>query len=165
MEKNQFSEDPDFWPTRPMTEMLGRTLDQMEQRGAHPLERMLTGFIGIDQQMAGLEPREITIIGGQHRTGKTTIALGISQHVASAEKQSVLYISTRDPVMALIEKLLGADSEVKEESLRRGTMRTSEWKRIGLAVQRLSEVNIQFLDHPFPRFEHHEIQGDSLELC
>ena len=52
-----------------------------------------TGFIELDQQLAGLQPAELIVVAGRPAMGKSSFALCVAEHVALTQKAGVAIFS------------------------------------------------------------------------
>ncbi|MHA3826118.1 DnaB-like helicase C-terminal domain-containing protein [Mycoplasma sp. BRA285] len=65
-----------------------------------------TGFNIIDQQLQGLRPNQLIILGGRPGAGKTTFALNVMNNINSqlAENERILFISLEQSTSELLQK-------------------------------------------------------------
>lgn len=99
-----------------------------------------TGFIDLDRKLGGLRKGGLHILAARPSMGKTTLALNIAKHVATKEKNSVLFISLEMTNGQLVEKLLAEEAGIKSQLLQNTTLLTDkDWKDLARACNRLSE--------------------------
>ena len=80
------------------------------------------------------------ILAARPSMWKTTLALNIAKHVATKEKNSVLFISLEMTNGQLVEKLLAEEAGIKSQLLQNTTLLTDkDWKDLARACNRLSE--------------------------
>ncbi|MFV8483561.1 DnaB-like helicase C-terminal domain-containing protein [Mycoplasma sp. Z473B] len=65
-----------------------------------------TGFDIIDNQLQGLRPNQLIILGGRPGAGKTTFALNVMNNINSelAENERILFISLEQSTSELLQK-------------------------------------------------------------
>lgn len=90
--------------------------------------RVPTGIAGLDSALGGgLRATEIAVLGARTGVGKSALACWISKAACSAGK-SVLYVSREMKRVALMERLISAESGVPVQ-IYEGTKRMSEQQR------------------------------------
>ena len=124
-----------------LAQALGHTLDQMEENGAP------TSSAG------DVAARQSTTHGGHQNGGPLSLALRMSLNVASRMNRPVLYVTTRDPIITLTERLIGQQADLTPDQLHRGRLRRNEWTKVGQAVDRLSKLPLHFYDYPLPSLD------------
>ena len=107
-----------------------------------------TGFIDLDQQLAGLQPSNLIIVGGRPGSGKTSLALGIAAHAALEAHTPVLVFSLEMSHRELTQRLLCSEARVDATRMRNGRLHDSDWPKISHAVGRLAEAELFIDDNP-----------------
>lgn len=80
---------------RALGELLPETLSHLEvlyDRG-EMITGVPTGYVDLDEQLSGLQPSSLTIVGARPAAGKTSFALGIAAHAAIEAQIPVLLLS------------------------------------------------------------------------
>jgi replicative DNA helicase len=134
----------------PIRELLERHLDHIEalyERG-QDIIGVPTGYIDLDQQLAGLQPSNLVIVGGRPGTGKTSFALGIASHAALDARAPVLIFSLEMSHLELTQRLLCSEARVDATRMRNGRLLDTDWPKISHAVGRLAEAPINIDDNP-----------------
>jgi replicative DNA helicase len=134
----------------PIRELLERHLDHIEalyERG-QDIIGVPTGYIDLDQQLAGLQPSNLVIVGGRPGTGKTSFALGLAAHAALDGRHPALVFSLEMSHLELTQRLLCAEARVDATRMRNGRLLESDWPKISHAVGRLAEAPIHIDDNP-----------------
>src|ERR687886_2461618 len=134
----------------PLRDLLERHLDHIEalyERG-EDITGVPTGFIDLDQQLAGLQPSNLVIVGGRPGTGKTSFALGIVAHAAVETRTPVLFFSLEMSHLELTQRLLCAEARVDATRMRNGRLLESDWPKIAHATGRLAEAPVYIDDNP-----------------
>lgn len=134
----------------PLRDLLGPHLDHLEALFEHDeaITGVPTGFIDLDQQLAGLQPSNLIIVGGRPGTGKTSFALGMAAHAAMAAHTPVLIFSLEMSHQELTHRLLSSEARVDATRMRNGRLLESDWPKITNAVGRLAEADIYIDDNP-----------------
>ncbi|MBI4343632.1 MAG: replicative DNA helicase [Candidatus Omnitrophica bacterium] len=104
-----------------------------------------TGFVELDQQLAGLQPAEFIVVAGRPAMGKSSFALCVAEHVALAEKTGVALFSLEMSKDHLVQRMLCAHARINAHSVRTGMLAASDWPNLTKAAGKLSEAPI-FID-------------------
>ena len=74
----------------PLEELLGATLDHLEQlfSRSESVTGLATGYTDLDEQLAGLQPSILGVVGARPAMGKTAFALGM---VANAGVKRIVF--------------------------------------------------------------------------
>jgi replicative DNA helicase len=134
----------------PIRELLERHLDHIEalyERG-QDIIGVPTGYVDLDQQLAGLQPSNLVIVGGRPGTGKTSFSLGLAAHAALDGRHPVLVFSLEMSHLELTQRLLCSEARVDASRMRNGKLLETDWPKISHAVGRLAEAPIQIDDNP-----------------
>ncbi|MEW6153984.1 MAG: replicative DNA helicase [Actinomycetota bacterium] len=134
----------------PLRDLLERQLDRIEalfERG-NDITGVPTGYIDLDQQLAGLQPSNLVIVGGRPGTGKTSFALGIVTHAAVESRTPVLLFSLEMSHLELTQRMLCSEARVDATRMRNGRLLEADWPKISHAVGRLAEAPVYIDDNP-----------------
>ncbi len=107
-----------------------------------------TGFIELDQQLAGLQPAELIVVAGRPAMGKSSFALCVAEHVALLEKAGVAIFSMEMSKENLVQRMLCSHARVNAHSVRSGMLSMSDWPNLTKAAGKLSEAPIFIDDSP-----------------
>jgi len=135
---------------KPIRELLSDSLDRLEAlygRG-EAITGVPTGFIDLDQQLAGLQPSNLVIVGARPAAGKTSVALGMAAHAAMHGHTPVLIFSLEMSHLEITQRLLCAEARVDASRMRNGRLHESDWPKISHAIGRLGEAPIFIDDNP-----------------
>jgi len=134
----------------PLRDLLGPHLDHLEALFEHDeaVTGVPTGFLDLDQQLAGLQPSNLIIVGGRPGTGKTAFALGLAAHAAMAAHVPVLVFSLEMSHQELTHRLLSSEARVDATRMRTGRLHETDWPKITNAIGRLAEADIYIDDNP-----------------
>jgi len=105
-----------------------------------------TGFIELDNRLAGLQKSDLIILAARPSIGKTSLALDIARHTACKHNTPVGIFSLEMSSQQLVDRMLAAESKVDSWKLRTGRLSTDqEFSLIRDSLDRLSKAPI-FID-------------------
>jgi replicative DNA helicase len=107
-----------------------------------------TGFIELDQQLAGLQPAELIVVAGRPAMGKSSFALCVAEHVALTQKAGVAIFSMEMSKESLVQRMLCSHARINAHNVRSGMLSTSDWPTLTKAAGKLSEAPIFVDDSP-----------------
>ena len=134
----------------PIRDLLAESLDRLEalyDRG-EAITGVPTGYSDIDEQLSGLQPSNLVIVGGRPACGKTAFSLGIVAHAAMEAREPVLFFSLEMSHLEITQRLLCAEAKVDSSRMRNGKLHDSDWSKISHAIGRLGEAPIYIDDNP-----------------
>ncbi|HUD18559.1 MAG TPA: replicative DNA helicase [Acidimicrobiales bacterium] len=134
----------------PLRDLLGQSLDHLEQlftRG-ESITGLATGYTDLDEQLAGLQPSNLIVVGARPAMGKTSFALGMVAHAGIKLNKPVLLFSLEMSHLELTQRLLCSEARVDANRMRTGKLLESDWTKIGNAISRMSEAPIFIDDNP-----------------
>ncbi len=134
----------------PLRDLLGQSLDHLEQLFSRDesVTGLATGYTDLDEQLAGLQPSNLIVVGARPAMGKTSFALGIVAHAGVRVGKPVLLFSLEMSHLELTQRLLCSEARVDASRMRTGKLRESDWPKIGHAISRMSEAPIFIDDNP-----------------
>jgi replicative DNA helicase len=147
-----------------LRELLGQNLDRLEalyERG-ESITGVPSGYHDLDEQLNGLQPNALYIVGARPAMGKSAFALGMAAHAALEQKRPVLFFSLEMSHLELTQRLLCADAKVDSLRMRNGKLQADDWPKITNAVARLADAPIYIDDNP--RLTIMEIRGKARRL-
>jgi len=132
------------------------TLDEAWERLDHlhkttgELRGVPTGFVELDNKLAGFQKSDLIILAARPSMGKTSLALDIARKTAIAHKIPVAIFSLEMSSQQLVDRMLAAESQVDSWKIRTGHNLSvdHDFKAIGEAISRLSEAPIYIDDQP-----------------
>ncbi|MBI3331002.1 MAG: replicative DNA helicase [Candidatus Omnitrophica bacterium] len=107
-----------------------------------------TGFLELDQQLAGLQPADLVVVAGRPAMGKSSLALCIAEHVALGQKAGVAMFSLEMSKEGLVQRMLCSHARINAHHVRTGMLSTSDWPNLTKAAGKLSEAPIYVDDSP-----------------
>jgi replicative DNA helicase len=138
----------DFIPIRSILEAAFNRIDELHREG-DKFRGIPTGFIDLDNILAGLQKSDLVILAARPSVGKTSFALDLARHAAVREKVPVGMFSLEMSSDQLVDRMLAAEARVDLWRLRTGRLKSegenNDFQRIGEAMGVLSEAPI-FID-------------------
>ena len=119
-------------------------IDRVQNREGS-LTGLGTGFYDLDEITGGLHPSEMVVIAGRPSMGKTSLALGVVEHVAVVEKKAVALFSLEMARHQIVQNMLCSRAKVEGSRLRRGFLADEEYSKLSGALGGLSDARI-FID-------------------
>jgi replicative DNA helicase len=119
-----------------------------------------TGLTDLDDKLGGLQPSDLVILAGRPSMGKTALATTIAANAAkkirdtdveedaSGHQSAVAIFSLEMSAEQLATRLLSAESKFSSDDLRRGKLRTEDFKTVVQASQNLAMRPLYIDDTP-----------------
>ncbi len=101
-----------------------------------------TGYAGLDNELAGLQPSELVILAARPSMGKTALALNIAENVALRHREPVAIFSLEMSKESLLLRLLASEARVDAHKFRTGHMNKDDWGKVTAALAQLGEAPI-----------------------
>jgi replicative DNA helicase len=136
----------------PITSILNEAFERIDEMHKEhgKMRGVPTGFIDLDNLLAGLQKSDLIILAARPSVGKTTLALDIARNVAVKHKVPVGIFSLEMSKEQLVDRLLCAEANVDLWKMRTGRLSDREqdddFPRIGHAMGVLSEAPIYIDD-------------------
>lgn len=122
-------------------------IDRLYQRKAH-VTGLPTGFNDLDVRTAGLQASDFIVIAGRPSMGKSSLVLGIAEHIGVVEKLPVAFFSLEMSKEQLAQRMICSHARVDAHRVRTGFLSTSDWPKLTQAAGKLSEAKIFIDDSP-----------------
>ena len=135
---------------RPLGDLLVPSLERIEQLANRhdTVTGLRTGYVDLDETLAGLQPSSLTIVGARPSMGKTSFALGMVTHAGVVERRPVLLFSLEMGHLELTQRILSSEALVDAHRLRIGHLQEPDWNKVSNAISRLSDAPIFIDDNP-----------------
>ena len=148
---SQRSFSHEFMPIRSALEEAFERIDTLH-KGDGSLRGLPTGFLDLDNILAGLQKSDLVILAARPSLGKTTLALNIASNIAIHTKSAVGMFSLEMSKEQLVDRLIAAQANVDLWKLRTGRLvadgPNNDFAKIQDAMGVLSEAPI-FIDDGF----------------
>jgi replicative DNA helicase len=103
---------------------------------------LATGYAGLDNETAGLQPSELIILAARPSMGKTALALNIASNIALRHKLPVAIFSLEMSKESLLLRMLASEARVDAHKFRTGHMNRDDWGKITGTLATLGEAPI-----------------------
>jgi replicative DNA helicase len=126
--------------TKTLGDALNEAFNRIDARagqGDLSLSGIPTGFLDLDNILAGIQNSELVIIAARPSVGKTAFALNVVRHVVVEERVPVFFVSLEQSRIELAERLLCCQARVDSHRLRKGTLATDEIDKLMVAGSEL----------------------------
>ncbi|KKU86227.1 replicative DNA helicase [Candidatus Gottesmanbacteria bacterium RIFCSPLOWO2_01_FULL_48_11] len=137
----------DFIPIKDALAASFDRLDELHKR-AGGLRGVPTGFIDMDNKLAGMQDANLIILAARPGTGKTAMVLNIAQHVAVKEKIPVGIFSLEMSKEELVDRLLVSQADIDAWRLKTGKLSDDDFTRLSEAMGELAEAPLFIDDTP-----------------
>ncbi|MBI2104023.1 MAG: replicative DNA helicase [Candidatus Omnitrophica bacterium] len=107
-----------------------------------------TGFIDLDQHLAGLQPSDFIVVAGRPAMGKSSFALCVAEHVALVQQKPVAIFSLEMSKESLVQRMLCSHARINAHNVRSGMLSNADWPNLTKAAGKLSEAPIFIDDTP-----------------
>jgi replicative DNA helicase len=133
----------------PLKGLLKQVFSSLDQRfaSAGGITGVPSGFTGLDEHTAGLQPTELIILAARPAMGKTSFALSIAQNCALGGWPTLVF-SLEMSSMQLAERMLCSEARVDSSALRRGMLQRQDMTNLTYAANTLSKAPIMIDDTP-----------------
>jgi replicative DNA helicase len=134
----------------PISTVLQEAFERIDE--LHGTENKLrglpTGFIDLDNLLAGLQKSNLVVIAARPSVGKSSLALDIARHAAVHHKNKVGIFSLEMSKEEITDRLLCSQAGVGLWKMRTGKLNKVDFPLIGNAMGLLSEADIFIDDSP-----------------
>lgn len=103
---------------------------------------LASGYPGLDNETAGLQPSELVILAARPSMGKTALALNIAENVALRQQAPVAIFSLEMSKESLLLRLLASHAHVDAHKFRTGHMNKDDWGKVTGSLAQLGEAPI-----------------------
>src|ERR1700726_2252274 len=101
---------------------------------------LASGYPGLDNETAGLQPSELIILPARPSMEKTPLALNIAENVALRLREPVAVFSLEMSKESLLLRLLASEARVDAHKFRTGHMGRDDWNKITRALPSLGDA-------------------------
>lgn len=133
-----------------LSESIADAMDEIEsaqQRGGE-MTGVPTGFAELDEMTHGLHGGQLVIVAARPAVGKSTLALDIARNAAIRHKMPTVFFSLEMGRAEIAMRLLSAESSIRLQNLRKGTLENNDWSRLSLVRGNIHEAPLFVDDSP-----------------
>ena len=132
-------------------EMLAEAWERIEKLHKHDggLRGVSTGFVDLDNKLAGLQKSDLIILAARPSMGKTSFALDIARNAAVKDQVPTLIFSLEMSRHQLVDRMIVAESKVDSWKYRRGRLSLEDdFSSLHQAMDTLTKSPIFVDDQP-----------------
>lgn len=115
-----------------------------EARGA--ITGIPTGFAELDETLDGLQRGDMIVIAARPSMGKTSIAIGIAEHIAITTNQTIAFFSAEMSPKQIMQRLLLSRSRVNLRRVRNGFLYERDFPAIQKAASEIGNGKFRIID-------------------
>ncbi len=136
--------------TKSLHEVVPTFLDRLEvlYNQSDRVTGVRTGYVEVDELLAGLQPSNLIVVGARPSMGKTALALGMAANVALREEKPVLFFSLEMDHLELTTRLVASQTRLNAQNLATGNVRDGDWRKVTDALGALSAAPMWIDDNP-----------------
>lgn len=129
---------------------LAESFDRLDEisKNDSGLRGIATGFIDLDNKLAGLQKSNLLILAARPGTGKTAFVLNMAQYAAVINKTPVGIFSLEMSKEELVDRLLVSQAEIDAWKLKTGKLHEDDSEKLTNAMGLLAEAPIFIDDTP-----------------
>jgi replicative DNA helicase len=128
------------------TELLVNIFLDLKEKILKPkIAGLESGFHSLDLITQGFQKSDLIIIAGRTSMGKTAFCLNIVRYIIKTYQLPIIFFSLEMGKEQLMYRLLSNETEINISNLRKGNIRKEEWKKLNLAIKKLSVLPL-FID-------------------
>lgn len=108
-----------------------------------------TGFGCLNKVTQGFQNGSLIILAARPAMGKSAMALNLANNVATKNKNghaSVAIFALEMSAEQLVERMIAADSSIRLDQIKNGSIRKNDWIRFNTSCSKLSGLNLYFDD-------------------
>lgn len=134
----------------PVRSALAESFDRLDElhKKSGGLRGVPTGFKGLDNALAGMQPSNLLILAARPGVGKTALTLNMAQSVALEHKMTIGYFSLEMSKEELVDRLLVSQADIDAWKLKTGKLSEDDFAKLSDAMGELAEANLFIDDTP-----------------
>lgn len=131
----------------PLNEVLLDSFAQIEERAANQdaLTGLTTGFIDLDNKLAGLQKADLVLLAARPSMGKTALGINIATNAALKANARVAIFSLEMSKEQLVQRMISGTAHVNLQNIISGQLDENEWVQVINSIGPLSQAQV-FID-------------------
>ncbi len=101
-----------------------------------------TGFLGLDNELNGLQKSDLILLAARPGVGKTSLALNIAANAAIRGNVPVAIFSLEMSGTQLVSRIMSSEMLINNSHLRSGELDDNDWEKIAMALNTLGNAPI-----------------------
>lgn len=122
-----------------------RAQDRIEKRGLQDFT-MRTGIVKLDEGMSGIRPGDYILISGKEKSGKTSLAFQIMEHIVFEQKKIALAASLEMKIPEITDRMIASRARVNFTNIINGWMSDEEQRKFTDAAAIIGQGSFQIRD-------------------
>lgn len=129
---------------------LAESFDRLDElhKSSDALRGVSTGFVDLDNTLAGLQKSNLVILAARPGMGKTALALNMAQYASVVKKIPVGFFSLEMSKEELVDRLLVSQADIDSWRLKTGKLSSSDFQKLSEAMGVLAEAPLFIDDKP-----------------
>lgn len=129
---------------------LAESFDRLDElhKNSDGLRGVSTGFLDLDNTLAGMQKSNLLILAARPGVGKTAFSLSIAQHAAVVKKLKVGYFALEMSTEEMVDRLLVQVADIDAWRLKTGRLSEDDFEKLSEAMGILAEAPLFFDDTP-----------------
>jgi len=132
-------------PREMILEATDRAQERVEKRGQVDFT-MRTGLAGLDEGMSGIRLGDYVLISGKEKSGKTSLAFNILEHVVFEQQKRALAVSLEMKLPEITDRMISSIGRIHFTNILNGWMTEAELKQFATAGTRIAGGKFQIRD-------------------
>lgn len=132
-------------PKEMAMEACERAEDRIDKRGLADFT-MKTGLPKIDEGMSGIRPGDYILISGKEKSGKTSLAFNILEHVVFVQRKNALAVSLEMKLPEITDRMISSLGRINFTNILNGWMNAGEMDKFQVASTTLGKGKFQIRD-------------------
>ncbi|MCL2632615.1 MAG: replicative DNA helicase, partial [Coriobacteriia bacterium] len=130
-------------------QLLIEASDLLEEQGRDQkhLVGIPSGFVDLDQLLAGFRSGDLIILAARPSVGKSALAMNMAVNAAK-EGNTVAFFSLEMPSEQLTQRILAAEAGVNSHYMRTANLNSDQWDQITKAAGELYSIELYIDDNP-----------------
>lgn len=137
----------DFIPIKDALAESFDRLDELNKKGT-ALRGVATGFVDVDNKLAGMQQSNLLILAARPGQGKTAFVLNVSQFITVMQKTPVGFFSLEMSKEELVDRLLVSQANVDAWKLKTGRLSNDDFTSLSEAMGVLADAPLFIDDTP-----------------
>lgn len=106
------------------------------------------GFTDLDRMLQGMRDTDLIIVAARPAMGKTSFALQIADHAATASGKHILVFSMEMSSKQLGYRMVSMHSRLSSQDVQRGNLSDEDWPRLTQAMEHMTASTVILDDTP-----------------
>lgn len=137
----------DFVPVSETLEVTFERLDELSKtRGA--LRGVPTGLKSLDKMLSGLQEQDLVILAARPSMGKSSLAINIGQHAATAHNKAIAFFSLEMGKESVVDRMISAQGDIDNWRITTGNLEADDFEKYSMAAGELAEASFFIDDTP-----------------